>query len=268
MATETRWIGGRLWRIVPSSGEWSSRKIEGSHTANPRTSLISSTSTIHKEHHRHRTLSLPSIFSDPRREAFIPLATYVALLQLVGDFLQSDHSIPTMALHVHARESFPSDETSACTPPTTKPPRRRRRRPARRRSDGTSSMITLACIISMVLCPDGVFGFVPAQNVAYRRRTENTMSLRMSSVAVAGVESQGRRRSSFKDRMRNIVVRDRKRSADAKVGGKNGRPSNVKVVRTLEDYKIAVGDERDKLVVVRFYATWCKVSQVQWKESG
>ena len=126
-------------------------------------------------------------------------------------------------------------------------------------------MIVLACILSMALCPDGVFGFVPAPNVAFRR-TENIMSLRMSSsVAVAGVESQGRRRSSFKDRMRNIVVKDRRRSADAKVGGKNGRPSNVKVVRTLDDYKIAVGDEHDKLVVVRFYATWCKVSSMEGK---
>ena len=87
----------------------------------------------------------------------------------------------------------------------------------------------------------------------------------MSSVAVAGMESQGRRRSSFKDRMRNIVVKDRLRSAEAKVGvgGKNGRPSNVKVVHTLEDYKMAVGDENEKLVVVRFYATWCKVSAIE-----
>lgn len=85
----------------------------------------------------------------------------------------------------------------------------------------------------------------------------------MISVAVAGMESQGKRRSSFKDRMRNIVVKDRLRSAEAKVGGKNGRPSNVKVVHTLEGYKMAVCDENEKLVVVRFYATWCKVSAME-----
>jgi len=65
--------------------------------------------------------------------------------------------------------------------------------------------------------------------------------------------------------MQKLVVKDRIRSAEAKVGGKNGRPSNVKVVHTLEDYKMAVGDERDKLVVVRFYATWCKVSAMERK---
>ena len=121
----------------------------------------------------------------------------------------------------------------------------------------------------MMVCPDGVFGFVPAQSVAFRRRTENIMSLRMSSVAVAGVEFKGRRRSSFKDRMRNIVVKDSGQSADAKVGEKNGRPSNVKECATLDDYKVVVGDERDKLVVVRFYATWCKVSSMEgeWMRS-
>jgi len=140
----------------------------------------------------------------------------------------------------------------------------------------------------MVVFPGVVFGFVPVQHVAFRRNeniyqppTSSTSteqrqqhhsnvvqqsrrdasiktSRHMSSVAVAGMESQGRRRSSFKDRMRNIVVKDKRRSSEAKVGGKNGRPSNVKVVHTLEDYKMAVGDEQDKLVVVRFYATWCK----------
>jgi len=65
--------------------------------------------------------------------------------------------------------------------------------------------------------------------------------------------------SDFQKRMRNIVVNDSIRSKESTVGGKNGRPSNVKVVHTLNDYKVAVGNERDKVVVVRFYATWCKV---------
>ena len=82
----------------------------------------------------------------------------------------------------------------------------------------------------------------------------------MSSAAVASAEppSQGRM-SDFQKRMRNIVVNDSIRSKESTVGGRNGRPSNVKVVHTLNDYKVAVGNERDKVVVVRFYATWCKV---------
>jgi len=33
---------------------------------------------------------------------------------------------------------------------------------------------------------------------------------------------------------------------------------NLKMIKTLEEYKITVGQEKDKIVVVRFYATWCK----------
>mmetsp|Transcript_14173 Transcript_14173/g.20781 ORF Transcript_14173/g.20781 Transcript_14173/m.20781 type:complete len:233 (-) Transcript_14173:546-1244(-) len=37
-------------------------------------------------------------------------------------------------------------------------------------------------------------------------------------------------------------------------------PPNVQTVRTLEEYKKVVAGEKDRLVVVRFFATWCKVS--------
>lgn len=36
------------------------------------------------------------------------------------------------------------------------------------------------------------------------------------------------------------------------------RPNNVLVVNTLEEYKAVVADETEKIVVVRFYAKWCK----------
>ena len=188
-----------------------------------------------------------------------------------------------MAMH-HVSCS-PPDETSACNLPPT-----RQRRSTRRRQD-VSSTIIFACLLSIMAFPGVALGFAPVRNGALRwneikyqpptfpteqrqrshsnivRQSQRDASFKtsqhMSSVAVPGMESQGRRRSSFKDRMRNIVVQDRLRSAEAKVGGKNGRPSNVKVVHTLEDYKMAVGDENEKLVVVRFYATWCKVSAIE-----
>ena len=37
-------------------------------------------------------------------------------------------------------------------------------------------------------------------------------------------------------------------------------PPNVRTVHSLSDYKALVGDERNKMVVVRFYADWCRVS--------
>lgn len=196
-----------------------------------------------------------------------------------------NHSSQTETMAMHHASSYPSDETSACSLPPTRP-----RRATRRRED-VSSTIIAACILSIIAFPDVALGFAPVCNVALRRNeniyqpptfpTEQRQrshsnifqqgqrdgafktSQHMSSIAVARMGSPGKRRSSFKDRMRNIVVKDKLRSAEAKVGGKNGRPSNVKVVHTLEDYKTAVGDENEKLVVVRFYATWCKVGAME-----
>ena len=39
------------------------------------------------------------------------------------------------------------------------------------------------------------------------------------------------------------------------------RPSNVKMIETLQEYKTVVGDEPDRVVAVRFYATYCKACQ-------
>jgi thiol:disulfide interchange protein len=38
------------------------------------------------------------------------------------------------------------------------------------------------------------------------------------------------------------------------------RPPLVEQVMTMEDFKSIVADEKDQIVVVRFYAHWCRVS--------
>lgn len=76
---------------------------------------------------------------------------------------------------------------------------------------------------------------------------------------------------SFGRRMRDLVLRrnskrqQRQRQINnddvgltENEGVKNGRPRNVVVVNTLEEYKAVVADEKERMVVVRFYATWCK----------
>jgi len=76
------------------------------------------------------------------------------------------------------------------------------------------------------------------------------------------VPNRKRRRPSFEDRMRTLVqkpVSDRRSSSnDHTTNGKNSMPPNLQVVSTLEEYKVAVGDEKERLVVVRFFAPWCK----------
>jgi hypothetical protein len=62
--------------------------------------------------------------------------------------------------------------------------------------------------------------------------------------------------SDFSRRMRNIAVPKKL----PKHVAAPGRPSNVMEVTTLQDYKRHVADEKDRIVVVRFYAKWCRVS--------
>eukprot|EP00562_Extubocellulus_spinifer_P019510 CAMPEP_0178588072 /NCGR_PEP_ID=MMETSP0697-20121206/26819_1 /TAXON_ID=265572 /ORGANISM="Extubocellulus spinifer, Strain CCMP396" /LENGTH=298 /DNA_ID=CAMNT_0020224359 /DNA_START=84 /DNA_END=980 /DNA_ORIENTATION=- len=160
-----------------------------------------------------------------------------------------------------------------------------RRRPRRSGIMSVPSIYLLSFVVSSAILFSGAAGFAPStaqhattfvrnqqrqyssSGYTLHRRENNehkhtlpSAELFMSSAAVASAErpSQGSRMSDFQKRMRNIVVNDSIRSKESTVGGKNGRPSNVKVVHTLNDYKVAVGNERDKVVVVRFYATWCK----------
>lgn len=79
---------------------------------------------------------------------------------------------------------------------------------------------------------------------------------------------------SFGRRMRDLVFRRNARGKTTqnandtvntevaprsnRKSARNRRPSNVIAVNTLEEYKKVVADEKEKLVVVRFYATWCK----------
>lgn len=66
--------------------------------------------------------------------------------------------------------------------------------------------------------------------------------------------TEDREMSNFEKRMRKIAQRDMRvpRRRNSKV------PRNLKQVRTLHEYKDVVGGERNRLVVVRFYAPWCK----------
>ena len=64
---------------------------------------------------------------------------------------------------------------------------------------------------------------------------------------------------SFEDRMRDLVMGGRTNAAIPSENSDSKLPKNVKVVKTLDEYKKVVGGERDRIVVVRFFAPWCKV---------
>ena len=65
--------------------------------------------------------------------------------------------------------------------------------------------------------------------------------------------------SDFQKRMRNLVS-----TAPSKVGKRRPRrnenvPDNLLVIDTLEEFKNLIQGNDDKIIVVRFYAPWCKV---------
>jgi hypothetical protein len=69
--------------------------------------------------------------------------------------------------------------------------------------------------------------------------------------------------STFERRMRDKVLGDASKSRQSSTGElRRGLPSNVQHVETLQEYKKVVGDEKEKMVAVRFYATYCAVSEI------
>ena len=61
----------------------------------------------------------------------------------------------------------------------------------------------------------------------------------------------GSRESTFQKRMRGLVTRRGRGTATDK-------PTNLKTAETLQQYKDALDANEGGLVVVRFFATWCK----------
>ena len=71
---------------------------------------------------------------------------------------------------------------------------------------------------------------------------------------------------TFEQRMRDRVF-GKSRQSEPHQSESSGdvrhqrRPSNVRMIETLQEYKTIVGDEPNKVVAVRFYATYCKACQ-------
>jgi len=80
-----------------------------------------------------------------------------------------------------------------------------------------------------------------------------------SKSAYAGVAPPAPQQS-FQDRMRSIVIGDTDK-VNAERRARASLPRNVIHVSTLEDYRNVVGNEKEKIVAVRFYATYCKACQ-------
>lgn len=69
--------------------------------------------------------------------------------------------------------------------------------------------------------------------------------------------------ASFEQRMRQLALGTQAKTSSTSSLGRDNcaiRPRNVHVIESLADYKKIVGEEKEKVVAVRFHATWCRVS--------
>lgn len=116
--------------------------------------------------------------------------------------------------------------------------------------------------IAMVAMATRTIAFSPSmQNYAVNVRnskfisaTTQSPTVQMKVSATSLIES---RPKSFEDRMKDMMRGRRTKPVVETVNSKI--PKNIMVVKTLEEYKHVVGGERDRIVVVRFFAPWCKV---------
>jgi len=75
---------------------------------------------------------------------------------------------------------------------------------------------------------------------------------RMRKLALSAQNNQ--LKSSLTSKKKKNVSRQRLK----KKKKNSGKPAYINTIHTLQEYKREVADERDRLVVVRFYAEWCK----------
>ena len=103
-----------------------------------------------------------------------------------------------------------------------------------------------------------------------RYSKEQPRRFNMSAVAdIPAQASNSSRMTEFQRRMKGLVKRNSSGGAGAATGRSSGRrtvgqraidkPTNLQTVHTLEEYKEALDENNGRIVVVRFFATWCKV---------
>lgn len=106
------------------------------------------------------------------------------------------------------------------------------------------------------------------------RSTAQSASASSLSVPAPPMSILEKGRNSFEQRMRDLVLgpptttkntkrmsTDRRKDLDQSLSqtSSTSLQPNVQRIESLSDYKRIVGDEREKVVAVRFYASYCKV---------
>jgi thiol-disulfide isomerase/thioredoxin len=100
--------------------------------------------------------------------------------------------------------------------------------------------------------------FAPTTTSSIRNRFSQISNRELSTITTSAAatldNSQSYEMSSFAKRMKNIIKKDAQKSQKRM----KGAPKNLMRLKTLEDFKKVVGGKKDQIVVVRWYAPWCK----------
>jgi hypothetical protein len=132
-------------------------------------------------------------------------------------------------------------------------------------------MVAIAHAIMLAATPCQAFTLsmmssyqAPLKSITDRRRPSRSSLTSKSAYAGALAIPTAASPSlpSFEQRMRQLVVGTSIQPAKPKVNSapKPVSPPNVMTIKTLSEFKDVVANEKDKVIAVRFHATWCKVS--------
>jgi thiol-disulfide isomerase/thioredoxin len=114
--------------------------------------------------------------------------------------------------------------------------------------------ITLSILTSSSQCQAftaSTFHSIP-RNQQQQQQQQRFSSL---SAAVVGNSPSSYEMSSFARRMKNLIKKDTKAEQQLTI---KGAPPNLIRLETLQEFKKVIGEEKEKLVVVRWFAPWCK----------
>jgi len=126
--------------------------------------------------------------------------------------------------------------------------------------------------IILALGPTSIAAFTPSSQNTHSSPSINShhhhqhgrkRNLIITSAATIDGSPSSYEMSDFARRMKNIIRKDAQQQQQQRRSNRGSTtspkaPKNLMRITTLSEFKQVVGDEEDKLVVVRWYAPWCK----------
>ena len=150
-----------------------------------------------------------------------------------------------------------------------------------RKTPVSIKFIHLGMLVTLLLCENVAALVVPSTNYNtisrhpyYRRTTRlpSTLFYRDETDPMeakelsANMTPKKEKPSDFQSRMKRIIVQQRPTTSQQRQkSGSSYRPDNIQTVVSLDEFSKVIDEGRreNKLIVVRFFATWCKVSSCE-----